>query len=99
MGGARGGARLGQPAGAVCQCAAAGGGRVAIPPLSPAERASFVRPLYACCVLYAADLERISMLVCKEDEEIKQLSYSQHSWHEVRRPAAAWPWLSAHAHL
>lgn len=35
-------------------------------------------------LLPAADLERVSVLVCKEDETIKQATYSQHSWEERR---------------
>ena len=34
--------------------------------------------------VHEADLERMSMLVCKNDQKIKQIAYSQHSWSEVR---------------
>ena len=34
--------------------------------------------------VHEADLERMSMLVCKSDQKIKQIAYSQHSWNEVR---------------
>ena len=34
--------------------------------------------------VHEADLERMSMLVCKSDQKIKQIAYSQHAWNEVR---------------
>jgi hypothetical protein len=34
--------------------------------------------------VHEADLERMSMLVCKNDQKIKQIAYSQHAWSEVR---------------
>lgn len=34
--------------------------------------------------VHEADLERMSMLVCKNDQKIKQITYSQHAWSEVR---------------
>lgn len=34
--------------------------------------------------VHEGDLERMSMLVCKSDQKIKQIAYSQHAWTEVR---------------
>jgi hypothetical protein len=34
--------------------------------------------------VHEADLERMSMLVCKSEQKIKQIAYSQHAWSEVR---------------
>eukprot|EP00889_Picochlorum_renovo_P004074 jgi/Picre1/31104/NNA_006459.t1 len=34
--------------------------------------------------VHEGDLERMSMLVCKSDQKIKQIAYSQHGWTEVR---------------
>jgi hypothetical protein len=34
--------------------------------------------------VHEADLERVSVLVCKNDQKIKQITYSQHAWSEVR---------------
>ena len=34
--------------------------------------------------VHEADLERMSVLVCKNDQKVKQIAYSQHAWTEVR---------------
>jgi hypothetical protein len=44
-----------------------------------------VQPYIMCPAgVHEADLERMSMLVCKNDQKIKQITYSQHAWSEVR---------------
>jgi hypothetical protein len=63
-----------------CQCPHPHGN-----PHPNADPPQFQLLVYLCphCVA-AADLERVSVLACKGSAEIKQLSYSQHSWSEVR---------------
>ena len=44
-----------------------------------------VKPYIMCPAgVHEGDLERMSMLVCKNDQKIKQITYSQHAWSEVR---------------